>query len=216
MIKHKITAALVFALCTAGSSVHASDAAETSSVPAFNVNEDYREITAEPAVAKEISEFFSFWCFHCKDFNGRMLDIKKALSGEMPVKLYPVSFGDEASRWAQLGFFYAQKHQSEVPYLNLMFSLIHEQRVDIKDKEKVAAVINLIGLDDNDFLQHAEDPEYTEQSAAVDRMITHYEINAVPELVVNGKYIPAIYKFNTVEEQTELLRYIANLPASGS
>lgn len=212
MTKIKNIAALFLALYCALS--YAADPAGQPTVPDYTVNKDYRVIESpqDSTSVKEISEFFSFWCSHCKTFNPQMQDIAAKLDGTVAVKLYPVNFGDEMTRMAQTGYFYADKYHKGQQYLDIMFSIIHDARVDIKKPEQIASVINLIELDEKDFLRHCRDAEFTEKSALVEQLIARYDINAVPELVVNSKYIPQLFNHESVEDKANLLRYLSALP----
>lgn len=212
MLKLKLCAVLIAALNCGLSAAAAEPAAAIQ--PAYTQGNDYRQLAPErqKTAVNEVSEFFSFWCYHCKAFNAQMRDIAAELDGTVPVKLYPVDFGDAGSHAAQIGYFYALKHGKGQKYLDVMFALIHEGRVDIKNPEQIASVINLIDLDGMDFLKHRNDAEFTTESAKVEDLLTRYDINAVPELVVNGKYIPQIFKYESTEDKVGLLRYLSTMP----
>ena len=87
MSKLKLCAVLIAALNCGLSAAAAEPAAVIQ--PAYTQGNDYRQLAPErqKTAVNEVSEFFSFWCYHCKAFNAQMRDIAAELDGTVPVKL---------------------------------------------------------------------------------------------------------------------------------
>ena len=105
----------------------------------FVEGEHYRVIADEVSEQRQVTEFFSFWCPHCFNFEPLVLEMKKRLDPEVEFNKIHVNFmgfagrdlQDDVTRAMLLG----RALKREQALNTAIFNYIHRQRAAITNRD---------------------------------------------------------------------------------
>ncbi|MBQ9275877.1 MAG: thiol:disulfide interchange protein DsbA/DsbL [Succinivibrio sp.] len=191
----------------------------SAGVQAANYQEgsDY-EIRGElTTVNPEIREFFSFYCGHCFKMQEAFDQVKEHFADRAefvanPVGLIGGAMGEESQR----AFAAAKLMGIEDIFAKELFDAIHVREELPEDHNFYKALFAKLGVSE-------ERLEKQWHSFVVNGLISEFDnfakgaaIDAVPELLVNGKYLVKMENIDTVDELIELIEYLLKKePARG-
>lgn len=145
-------------------------------------------VTGEPGDPIEIIEFFSYGCIHCFNFDPIIEDWQEDLPESVRFRRQPVAF---SPAWALLGQTYFALDDLGILPANhtRIFKAIHEQNRQFLSVDEMAEFIDGHGATRDEFLKSFSGSTVRRFGAQMERMQVKYEVEAVPTIVVAGKYV---------------------------
>ncbi|MGF1910930.1 thiol:disulfide interchange protein DsbA/DsbL [Vibrio kasasachensis] len=174
---------------------------------------DYYTVINEPkADTPTVTEYFSFYCPHCYQFESIVKNLKPALNDDVTFEKVHVGFmgGDMAEPMVKA---YATMAQLQVKerMIPAMFEQIHVLRKAPQSETELRQVFI-----DNGVSAGAFDLVYN--SKAVEMKLEEYTeqfknstLRGVPAVVVNNKYIVVASKIKSFDEYNQLVNYLLTL-----
>jgi len=158
----------------------------------FLEGEHYRVVdTTErrrPGAPITVTEFFSYGCVHCKNFDPMIDEWIETLPEEVDFARSPVAFSPV---WTLL----AQTYLT-LDYLNILkqnhtrlFSRIHDRGIQFLSAEQIADFVDGNGASKEEFLRAFNSPEVRRRLRETDAAQRMIQINSVPTLVVADRYV---------------------------
>ncbi|MGI2260612.1 thiol:disulfide interchange protein DsbA/DsbL [Shewanella sp. GXUN23E] len=199
----KKTMLLVAALLMAPLMANAAD---------FKEGVHYKVINPGPGSAKpEITEFFSFYCGHCFNFQKTVVPtIKQTLPEGVTFDQAHVEFiggpmGEQMSRA------YAIAKQLGVldKVEPALFSAIHEKRQRFTSADDIRDVFIANGVSGKDFDAAANSFMVNSQVAKMRKDTKNAGIQGVPSLIVNDKYLVMTDNIKSYQDMLDIAYYLA-------
>ena len=144
----------------------------------------------------EVTEFFSYGCSHCAEFNPLLAAWAVRLAPDVSFRKVPVSFGRAA--WMNIGkLYYTLEGMGDAARLDAdIFRAIHSERVNLFDERNQVAWLANKGVDTKKYSELFNSFGMMSKIKRADQMTQSYRIEGVPALVVDGKYLVAGKDFN--------------------
>lgn len=180
-------------------------------VPQFEEGTHYVIRGSKLTPQKEIREFFSFWCGHCffmqKAFKKIKADIPEAKFVYNPVMMLGGPMGAES----QKALVIAENLGLAEQFMERLFHDMHELGQIPKTHDEMSSFMTTVGISKGKY-----DSEYNSfpvlgRVAQFDKAADDAKIDAVPELLVNGKYLVIMESVENDQELTDLVRYLVHL-----
>lgn len=136
----------------------------------------------------DVLEFFSYGCPHCHAFSGQFEQWTRKQAKDVVVRRVPVTFG--RPQWVVLGrLFYTIQAMKLAALDTAAFAAIHEQgRMLYDDQAVLQWAASQPGVDANKFKEVYYSQEITNAMKKADAMAMSYQIDAVPNIIVGGRY----------------------------
>ncbi len=193
----------ILALCTA-----------TTLMPVFSVTaeellegRDWRKIDPpQPSDTKdkiEVLEFFSYGCPHCAELNRLLKPWAQKLPSNVVLRRLPVTFGRGA--WVNLAkLYFALDSTAQLEQFDqLVFDALHHQRVKLFTAAAMTEWLSKQGANVNTFAAAFESFDVQMRLNRSEALTSRYEINAVPTMIVGGRYVVL---GNAAKTQEDLLK----------
>lgn len=144
----------------------------------------------------EITEFFSYGCPHCSEFNPLLTAWASKLPADVAFRKVPVSFGRAA--WTNIGkLYYTLEITGDAARLDAdIFRAINVERVNLYDERSQVAWLSKKGVDTAKFSENFNSFSMAAKMKRADQMTQSYRIDGVPALVIDGRYLVAGKSFN--------------------
>lgn len=160
---------------------------------------------------KEIREFFSFWCGHCFAMQGAFHQIRAAIPEAKFVPNPVMMLGGPMGAESQKALAVADNMGLADEFIQRLFHDMHELGQIPMTHDEMSSFMTTVGISKGKY-----DSEYNSfpilgKVAQYDKAADDAEIDAVPELLVNGKYLVIMESVNNDQELTELVRYLVHL-----
>jgi protein dithiol oxidoreductase (disulfide-forming) len=153
---------------------------------------DYRTLTPPQPTSSpgkiEVIEFFSYGCPHCSDFYPLVSAWVARLPKDVVFRRVAVGFG--RPQWVNLArAYYALEATGDLAKLDgAVFHAIHAEHQPLFDEESLARWVGEHGGNAAQFANAYTSFGVNNQTFQADEMTETYRIEAIPTLVVNGKY----------------------------
>ncbi len=198
--------ALGFAACAAVVLSTSALAAEAK----YEEGVNYQVRTDKLTKVKEIREFFSFWCGHCYALQESFDNIAKAYP-EAAFERNPVHMlGGRMGAESQKAMAVATNLGMQDLFVKELFKRMHVENKIPMSHEEMADFMASIGIAKNKY-----EKEYT--SFPILGMVSKYDqwgkdinIEAVPEILINGKYLVTMESVENEKEMLDLIGYLLN------
>lgn len=202
----KKVAALISSVALGLSVSTISLAAETT----YEEGVNYEVRTDKLTPTKEIREFFSFWCGHCYALQGDFERLKEAFPQAAfernPVSMLGGPMGPESQRAlavaSNLGF--------EDIFVDYLFNEMHQKGNIPMSHADMVAIAVASGIPKTRFEQEYNTFPIIGKVAQYDRWGQDINIEAVPEILVNGKYLVTMESVDNVDQLIDLVGYLLN------
>ena len=135
-----------------------------------------------------VTEFFSYGCIHCKNFDPLLDDWIPTLPEGVEFKRSPVTF---SPAWAILGQAYLALESAEAldPNHRRIFRAIHDNGLQFLTVDSVAEFVDGRGITREEFMEAYNSNAVRRALAEGDGQQRAFAVASVPSLVVAGKYI---------------------------
>jgi thiol:disulfide interchange protein DsbA len=158
----------------------------------FLEGEHYRVVDAaerrRPGADITVTEFFSYGCVHCKNFDPMVEEWKASLPEGVTFDRSPVAFSPV---WTLLAQTYLTLDYLDILDQNhtRLFRRIHDRATQFLSAEQIADFVDGNGASKEEFLQAFNSPEVRRQLREADVAQRRIQINSVPTLVVADRYV---------------------------
>jgi thiol:disulfide interchange protein DsbA len=136
----------------------------------------------------EVLEFFAYACPHCSDLNQLITPWAKQLPADVAFRRIPVTFGRAA--WAGLSklYFTLESSSDLERFDQAVFDALHKQRLKLFTTDAISEWVGKQGLDVDAFTAAFESFDIQTKLSRSEQLVSRYQIDAVPTLVVAGRY----------------------------
>ena len=174
---------------------------------------DYEIRATNKTVEPEIREFFSFFCSHCFAMEKPFSQMAEFFKGKAKFIVNPVGLiGGDLGVESQKAYAVAINLEIEDELKEELFNRIHVKQDIPEDHDYFAELFESLGVPSekyeqiyNSFVTQAKVAEY-------DRHTKEMKIDAVPEIVVNGKYLVKTDNLESIEDYESIVSYLLTLP----
>ena len=137
----------------------------------------------------EVLEFFSYGCPHCADLSPLIKPWAGLLPGDVAFRRIPVSFGRAA--WANLArLYFGLELTGDLGRLDeAVFNAVTRERRNLYTDKAILAWLQDQGADATAFEALFRSFAVETQVAQSDALARDFKIDAVPTLVVDGRYV---------------------------
>lgn len=157
----------------------------------FVAGEHYRLIEdaerRRPGEPIAVTEFFSYSCVHCRNFQPLIEDWLDDLPEDVGFERAPVAFNATQAILARAYVALEQLDALEANHLRI-FRAIHDNGRQFLSKEQVADFVDGRGTDRQNFLDAYDSAPVRRKVAAGDARQRRFAIASTPTLVVAGRY----------------------------
>lgn len=136
----------------------------------------------------EVLEFFSYACPHCSHLNRVIVPWSRKLPAGVSFRRVPVSFGRTA--WTNLArLYYSLEITGDLERLDqAVFEALHQQRTRLFTKADILDWLSERGVDAKAFAEVFDSFDIETKVSRGDYLVGEYRIDAVPRIVVAGRY----------------------------
>ena len=165
-----------------------------------------------PGSAVKVTEYFSYGCIHCKNFE----PLIKAFAADLPegaeFERAPATF---SPAWALLGQAYLALESLDAlePNHLRLFRAIHESGRQFLSADMLGDFVDGKGVTKAEFLRAFNSPSVRRALAQFDAASRSLQISSVPSLVVDGRY--RVNMDVGRKQSLEVARYLLELAKKG-
>ena len=179
----------------------------------YKEGQDYEIRATNKTVEPDIREFFSFFCSHCFAMEKPFSQMAEFFKGKAKFIVNPVGLiGGDVGVESQKAYAVAINLEIENELKEELFNRIHVKQDIPEDHDYFVELFESLGVPSekyeqiyNSFVTQAKVAEY-------DRHTKEMKIDAVPEIVVNGKYLVKTDNLESIEDYEALVAYLLTLP----
>ena len=148
------------------------------------IDDPLRRRPGDPIV---VTEFFSYGCVHCWNFEPLVTDWRRDLPDDVRFERSPVAF---SAVWAILAQAYVALEQIGALDANheRIFRAIHDNGRQFLSREQIADFVSRRGTEKQAFLDAYNSAAVRSEVAAQDAQQRRFAISATPTMVVAGRY----------------------------
>ena len=178
----------------------------------YKLGTDYKIVTENKTTTPQIREFFSFFCTHCYALDPSFKEIKKAFEGKAEYIYNPVGIiGGDVGVETQKAYAVALNIGIDEELREELFDRIHVKEQYPEDPAYFTELFESLGVSKERYEQESKSFITLAKVSEFDRYTKEYGIEAVPEIVVNGKYLAMTDNIDTAEDYIKLINYLLTL-----
>ncbi|MGR2768786.1 thiol:disulfide interchange protein DsbA/DsbL [Photobacterium ganghwense] len=175
----------------------------------FTEGDYYKVLDLPKSSTPVVTEFFSFYCPHCHNFEPMIQQLKKALPDNAKLQKNHVSFMGGA-----MGTSMSKAYATSVvlgvedKMIPVLFARIHDMNKPPRNDEELRQIFIDEGV-------KAEDFDGAFNSFAVNSMVNRFNkafkdsgLTGVPAVVVNNKYLVQTSNIRSADEYFELVNFL--------
>ena len=135
----------------------------------------------------EVTEYFSYGCPHCYQFEPLLTNWQKSLSSDVVFNRTPAIWNQDYQVYAQT--YYAAEAMKITDKMHLpLFDAIQNQRRRLNDPKDMAMFFSEFGVDPMDFAKVYQSFGIRASLQQAEARGRAYRSSGVPAIIVNGKY----------------------------
>lgn len=177
----------------------------------------YKVIAEEASEDKNITEFFSFWCPHCYNFEPLVAEMKAKKSKDVKFEKVHVNFmpsaGPDVQDAATKAMMVGRTLGKEQEALMAIFEHIHKSRKLIAGTEDLQKIFAQIGVSEEEFNKayksFAVNGQFKKNNNTVQEFRRH--VSGVPNFIVNGKYQATFARGMSADDIVDLVVWLSTL-----
>lgn len=174
---------------------------------------DYEIRATNKTVDPEIREFFSFFCSHCFAMEKPFSQMAEFFKGKAKFIVNPVGLiGGDVGVESQKAYAVAINLEIEDELKEELFNRIHVKQDVPEDHDYFAELFESLGVPSEKYEQIYKSFVTQAKVAEYDRHTKEMKIDAVPEIVVNGKYLVKTDNLESIEDYESIVSYLLTLP----
>ena len=170
-----------------------------------------REATDKPV----ITEYFSYWCPHCFQFEPIVAQIKEKKSDGTKFTKVHVNFmrfaGPDTQNDATKAMLIARSLKQEEAMNGAIFNYIHKQRASITGLKDLRNIFVVNGVEGEEFDKLANSFGVNSMVRKNQQQIDDYReyLNGVPSFIINGKYQPTFTRDMSYDDIVDLIVWLS-------
>lgn len=168
-----------------GHSVFATESANPNGYLTLKQPQPQPQVRSEKV---EVIEFFTYACPICYAYEPALSAWVERNKGRIVFKRVPVSLRPQWGPVQKL-YFALELLGKSVAMHKQIFDAIHKESQSIKSDEAVGDLIERLGLNRKQFTDVYFSEEVLAKTRMAHQMQTHYEVDQVPLIAVNGRYL---------------------------
>ncbi len=178
----------------------------------FTEGTHYTVLDAEKSTTPKVTEFFSFYCPHCYQFEPIVDNLKNSLPDNAKFEKVHVAFmgGSMAVPMAK-SYATMVLLDAEKTLVPAMFKQIHDLRRAPRDEQELRQIFIDNGIDGAKFDATYNSFVVNSMQRSFDKQFAKSTLTGVPGVVVNNKYIVKADKIRSPEEYNQLVNYLLTL-----
>ena len=174
---------------------------------------DYEIRATNKTVEPEIIESFSFFCSHCFAMEKPFSQMAEFFKGKAKFIGNPVGLiGGDVGVESQKAYAVAINLEIEDELKEELFNRIHVKQDIPEDHDYFAELFESLGVPSEKYEQIYKSFVTQAKVAEYDRHTKEMKIDAVPEIVVNGKYLVKTDNLESIEDYESIVSYLLTLP----
>lgn len=137
----------------------------------------------------EVLEFFSYGCPHCGHFNPLLIAWAEKLPPDVTFQRVPVTFGRAA--WEMLArLYFALNYTGDLKRLDqAVFDTVTRDHTNLYSEKALLKWLEMQKVDTTTFAAVLNSFEVATQLARAAELNDRYQIDAVPRLIIDGRYV---------------------------
>lgn len=155
----------------------------------------------------EVQEFFWYGCPHCYSFEPYLKTWEKTKPANVELVRVPAIFRPE---WeVQARAYYALSNMGKIDELHeKFFKAINKDKQRLDKKELIADFVEKNGVDRKAFLAEYDSFSVDGMARKAKKKIKAYQIQGVPSIVVNGKYLTSGSMAGSYDNMLKITNYL--------
>ncbi len=186
----------------------------TASVQAKDYVEgkDYEVRGTVKSEKPEIREYFSFFCGHCFAMRDQFHQVRDHFLGKAEFVMNPVYvLGGDLGVYSETTYAVAQVAGVADQYEDLLFKSIHVDNEEPQNLDFFIEKLGDVGIPSEKALQSYNSFVVKGMVSSWDNSVEYAKIEAVPEIMVNGKYVVKMDDIDNVEQLNAVIDYLLTL-----
>lgn len=175
----------------------------------------YTVIADEASAEKTITEFFSFWCPHCYNFEPLVAEMKNKKPEDVKFEKVHVNFmpsaGPDVQDAATKAMMVGRVLGKEAEAMNAIFEHIHKDRKLIAGEQDLQQIFAGIGVSAEDFNKAYKsfgvNSQFKKNNKTMQQFRRH--VSGVPNFIVNGKYQANFVRGMTADDIVDLVVWLS-------
>ena len=160
----------------------------------------------------EIREFFSFFCGHCFMMQEQFQKVREHFKGKADFVMNPVyALGGDLGVYSETAYAVAKVSGVDEVFSKELFNAIHVDNQDPQNLDFFIEKLEQVGVPSDKAMQSYNSFVVKGMVANWDHMVEYAQIEAVPELMVNGKYVVNMDDINNVQDLNNVIEYLLTL-----
>lgn len=207
-----------------------ANAAPLANTHNFKEKVDYTILDQPASKQPEVTQFFSFYCPHCRSFEPVMDKLRAQLPLTIKVERIPAPAGrtPQIAKLLQQSYAFSVSLQKDQPFMDHLFDEIQLDKSQPKNRiqayqmvlDKIYAAMGRktpttrTSFTEDDirlFKQKINSTDLTKLAQAYTDKVHAYNIHSVPTIVVNGRYQVHQNAMSSPERFQELVKYLLAL-----
>ncbi|WP_162063114.1 DsbA family protein [Vibrio taketomensis] len=174
---------------------------------------DYYTVIDQPkAKTPTVTEYFSFYCPHCFQFESIVKNLKPALPKDVTFEKVHVGFmGGPMGESMMKAYATMVELQVQDKLVPLMFEQIHVLRQPPRNDEELRQWFIDNGVGANAFDLAFNSNAVKSKVEQYNQRFTDSALRGVPAVVVNDKYVVVASKIRSFDEYNQLVNYLLTL-----
>ena len=136
----------------------------------------------------EVIEFFGYWCPHCNAFEADLEPWLKTLPADVNVRRIPVAWQEAHTPYQRL-FFALEALGLKSDVHPKVFNAFHVQGLRLDNEAGFTKFAAVVGVDKVKLADAMRSFSVAGQIKTATQQAINYQIEGVPTLVINGKYV---------------------------
>lgn len=184
--------------------------AQSANAQEYKEGVNYQIRNDKLTATQEIREFFSFWCGHCFNLQGTFDAVRDAFPQanfvHNPVDMLGGSMGAESQR----ALVVASNLGLEDVYVKTLFNAMHREGKIPMSHADFTDFMDNIGIAKERFEREYSSFVINGKVASFNKWAQDVDLDAVPEILINGKYLVVMESVNDENELKNLIKYLLN------
>ncbi len=176
----------------------------------------YKVLDEEATDKPTITEYFSFWCPHCYNFEPIVAQIKEKMSDKTAFNKVHVNFmrvpgGPAVQDDATKAMMIARALKQDEKLNAAIFNYIHEQRASVTGMKDLRNIFVVNGVEAAEFDKLASSFGVNSMVKKNQKMVDEYRrhLSGVPSFVINGQYMPTFTREMTPDDMVDLIVWLS-------
>ena len=155
----------------------------------------------------EVVEAFGYLCPHCNSFEPLLHAWTEQLAEDVTFENLPVVFGRSWEPMAR-AYYVAELMGVTEQVHQAIYDAVHLQRKRFNDAEDLAELFADYGVDEAEFIKQYNSFAVGMKLKQGESRLRGYQVNGVPSLIVNGKYLVSSSTAGSNENMLKVVEYL--------